>query len=112
MSNRPQILESRLNALHDAHKSTLQLISRLSNLRFQPGSLPLNDPDGDVRGELTAEIHDSLKREDEELEILKQEVQELSHTDQGQPVPRQADEDKDQARLIIQVARVVEDFKM
>ena len=64
-------LQARLDALQDTHKATLQLISRLTSLKVEPGSLPPNPASPDARSELTAEIHDRLKREDEDLEMLR-----------------------------------------
>lgn len=110
-SARLQSLETRLNTLHEAHKTTLQLITRLSNLKFQPGSLPGTNEGGDVRTELTSEIHESLKKEDEELEILRQEVQDVTSLDHSAAARRDTEKSKDQARLAVQIARLGEDFK-
>jgi protein transport protein SEC20 len=112
MSSRLQALEVRLATLHDTHKSTVQLINRLSNLKFQPGSLPLAEDEGNVRNELTTEIHDNLKKEDDELEILRQEVQESAYTNHSTSSSRDSEREKEQSRLAIQIARLSEDFKM
>src|SRR4051812_7600949 len=70
-----QSLTNRLNALSESNKAILKLIQRLSKLDFQPGSVPLSSEEGDVRLELSAEIHESLKQLEEELELLRQEVE-------------------------------------
>lgn len=101
-------LETRLNALHESHKRTLQLVSRLANFKFQPGSPSLASEDTNVRTELTAEIHESLKKEDEELEILKQEVQDFTESTSR----RDARREQEQTRLNVQVARIGEDCKL
>jgi protein transport protein SEC20 len=106
-SDRLQSLEDRLNVLHETHKTTLQLISRLANIKFQPGSISLDTEAGNVRQELTAEIHENLKKEDEELEILKQEVQDTTESSSRRDPRRE----QEQTRLSVHVARIEEDFK-
>jgi protein transport protein SEC20 len=107
-SARIRSLEERLNVLHEAHRVTLQLINRLANLKFQPGSLSLDNEEGNIRTELTTEIHENLKKEDEELEILKQEVQDTAESS----ARRDARKEQEQKRLTVQVARIVDDFKI
>ena len=73
-----QSLAARLTSLSESNKAVVQLIQRLAKLDFQPGSQPLDSPDdGDVRLELSAEIHESLKSIEEELELLRQEVEDI-----------------------------------
>ncbi|KAF2675460.1 hypothetical protein BT63DRAFT_409545 [Microthyrium microscopicum] len=110
-SSQLQSLEARLTALHETHKTTLQLITRLANLKFQPGSLSLSNDGENVQTELTSEIHEGLKKEDEELEILKQEVQDVTTLDHGATARRDTQKGKEQARLAVQLARLGEDFK-
>ncbi|KAF2459891.1 hypothetical protein BDY21DRAFT_377471 [Lineolata rhizophorae] len=143
-------LASRLTTLSDAHKSTQHLIARLAKL--QPSSpsgasSPFRSPsasfaslpngssaaefeDGatDARAELTAEIHEQLRQQEEELELLKEEVEELGagvvaqtghrhgpaagSTASGAGERRRAsDSARERARLNILVARVGEDLK-
>jgi protein transport protein SEC20 len=103
-------LQARLDALQETHKATLQLISRLTSLKIEPGSLPSNTADPDARSELIAEIHDRLKREDEDLEIASQEVQDSAVSDLSASAHRDSDREKAQALLAIQVAKLREDF--
>lgn len=70
-----QDLNGRLTSLFDAHKQTVHLISRLAKLPAQPGSAPLNSDSADARSELSTEIHQSLKEQEEDFEILRQEVE-------------------------------------
>jgi protein transport protein SEC20 len=103
-------LQARLDALQETHKATLQLINRLASLKLQPGSLPANTTTPDARSELTAEIHDRLKREDEQLEIASQEVQDSTVSDLSASAHRDGERDRVQALLAIQVAKLREDF--
>jgi len=70
-----QELNSRLTALFDAHKQTLHLINRLAKLPSQPGTGSLNPDSTDARIELGAEIHQSLKEQEEDFELLRQEIE-------------------------------------
>ncbi|KAF2141813.1 uncharacterized protein K452DRAFT_318753 [Aplosporella prunicola CBS 121167] len=105
-----QALSTRLTQLSDANKQTVQLIQRLAKLQFQPGSTPLDAQDeGDVRVELGSEIHEGLKQQDEELEFLRQEVEELT----ASSVKRKdnSEREREKSRLNIQIARLGEDLK-
>lgn len=110
-----QSIHARLTALSESKKQTLQLIERLSKLKFQPGSTPLNDDEGDVRVELSSEIHESLKALEEELDLLRQEVEEISAASAAATVSarqrRDSERDREKARLSIQVARLGEDLR-
>jgi protein transport protein SEC20 len=109
-----QSLNTRLNALSDNYKTTLQLINRLAKLHFQPGSTPLDDnSEGDVRVELSSDIHDSLKVLEEDLELLKQEVEDLTAGDSyNYQRRRESDRERDRSRLSVQVARLAEDLRL
>ncbi|RAR10126.1 sec20 domain-containing protein [Stemphylium lycopersici] len=105
-------LTKRLNSLSESNKAVGQLIQRLAKLDFQPGSQPLDTAEeGDVRLELSAEIHESLKGIEEELELLRQEVEDV--TLQGGITGRRRDSSKDSERnrLAILLARLTEDLK-
>ncbi|TLD24431.1 Sec20-domain-containing protein [Venturia nashicola] len=116
-------ITARLSALCESHKTTLQLIQRLSKLSFQPGSVPLDTEEGDVRIELTSDIHESLKQQEEELDLLKQEVedwawedpQHASHTlrrkESEKDNSREKDREREKLRAKVQVARLAEDLK-
>lgn len=106
-----QTLTTRLTALSDSNKSTQQLIQRLAKLDFQPGSQPLNADEGGVRLELSAEIHESLKQIDEELELLRQEVEDVVHGTGHSARRRDSSKESERSRLAILLARLTEDLK-
>lgn len=109
---RTQTLATRLTALSEQNKATGHLIQRLAKLDFQPGSQPLDgSDDGDVRLELSAEIHETLKGIEEELELLRQEVEDV--TQQTAAIGRRRDSTKEneRSRLAVLLARLTEDLK-
>ncbi|KAI1767669.1 Sec20-domain-containing protein [Hypoxylon sp. FL1150] len=69
-------LQDRLAALQDATNQLEELIDRLANFDFQPGSVPLGagDNDDNVVAELGAEINQVLREQEEELELLREEI--------------------------------------
>jgi len=95
--------------LSETLKATNALITRLSKLTFQPGSEPL-DSENSVRIELAQDIHDSLKQLEEDLELLKQEADDLSSVSAAHK-RRDSVQDRDRARLSAQVARLGEDLR-
>lgn len=99
-------LQERLTALQNTTKQVEELIQRLSNLNFQPGSVPLDDEDGDVSAELSGEIHQTLKEQSEDLELLEQEVEDLPT---GRPG---SDQDRDRAELSSRVGRAGQELKV
>jgi len=104
-----QSLSSRLDALAEELRTALQLSNRLAQLSFQPGSIPL-EGEGDVRTELSADIHERLKRQEEDFELLKQEV--ADYAGAARPSQRRENERTlEKSRLHIQVARLGEDLK-
>ncbi|KAF2682778.1 hypothetical protein K458DRAFT_341625 [Lentithecium fluviatile CBS 122367] len=114
-----QTLTKRLTALSDSNKSIQQLIQRLAKLEFQPGSQPLNTEEGDVRLELSAEIHESLKGIEEELELLRLEVEDLVNAGaSGRDTARRRDSARDsnreseRSRVAVLLARLTEDLKL
>ena len=98
-----------LSHLSDSLKATNALITRLSKLSFQPGSEPLEDS-SNVRVELAQDIHDSLKQLEEDLELLKQEAEDLTNSTNTHR-RRDSERDRDRARLSAQVARLGEDLR-
>ncbi|KAK7520211.1 Sec20-domain-containing protein [Phyllosticta citriasiana] len=106
-----QALATRLSSLSDQNKQTVQLIHRLAKLQFQPGSAPLEGDEGDVRIELSSEIHDSLKQQEEELELFRQEVEELIGSRVIRTGTNESEKEREKSRLSIQVARLGEDLK-
>lgn len=106
-------LSARLTALSDTHRQHLHLITRLSKLPVQPGSSSLNPDQGDARVELSAEIHQSLKEQEEELELLRQEVEDLTSTASWAGSRRRdSQKERERAGLAAQVARLGEDLKL
>ncbi|EKG22238.1 Sec20 [Macrophomina phaseolina MS6] len=104
-------LATRLASLSNQNKQTVQLIHRLAKLQFQPGSTPLDGEEGDVRVELSSEIHDSLKLQEEELELLRQEVEEFTAGSALGGKKKDNEKEREKSRLSIQVARLGEDLK-
>ena len=108
-----QTLTTRLTALTESNKSVGQLIQRLAKLDFQPGSQPLNDGEGDVRLELSAEIHETLKSIEEELELLRQEVEDVLQQSSGVLGKRRdSSKEGERSRLAVLLARLTEDLKL
>lgn len=78
----------KLKALQESNTQVHELIDRLANIEFQPGSVPLsdslgvynNDNDGDdgVLSELVAEILQMIKEQEEDLELLHEEIHDLN----------------------------------
>jgi protein transport protein SEC20 len=106
-----QPLTSRLNTVSETNRSILQLIHRLSKLDFQPGSVPLNSEEGDVRLELSAEIHESLKQCEEDLELLRQEVEDVVQRPGNIVRRRDSVRESETSRLAVLLARLTEDLK-
>ncbi|KAK5196978.1 Protein transport protein sec20 [Exophiala xenobiotica] len=100
-------LNQRLQALADSYKDTLNHIQQLRT--FSALSYPDPNPD-ERRVELANEIHDSLKAQEDTLEILRQEFD-----DDTIPRPRRAslggDRASERERNADLVARLTEDLK-
>lgn len=75
-------LVERLTALQESNAQLKDLIERLATIKFQPGSIPLDNEDGNVATELTEEIHQTIKEQDEDFEMLQEEVYDM---DSGRP---------------------------
>jgi len=67
-----QTLSERLTALQESNAQLKELIERLATIKFQPGSIPLYNEEGNVITELTSEIQQTLKDQDEDLELLQE----------------------------------------
>lgn len=73
-----EALQERLAALQETTAQLKELIDRLANIEFQPGSVPLGSDDEDnVAAELGAEINQILREEEEDLELLREEITDL-----------------------------------
>ncbi|KAI4263457.1 MAG: hypothetical protein L6R42_001400 [Xanthoria sp. 1 TBL-2021] len=106
-----QHVNARLQPLNDAHRQTIQLIHRLSKHSVPLGSSPLNP---DVRLELSTEIHQNLKEQEEELELLRQEVEDqaISTGWTSSARRRNSGKEREHTETIAQVARLAEDLKL
>lgn len=106
------VTTANLAALSDSIKLTFQLIHRLSKLTFQPGSTPL-DESADVGLELAQDIRDNLKQNEDDLESVRQEVDDLIGLSTASTTTRRRNsiKDRDRARIAAQVARLEEDLK-
>lgn len=95
----------RLQTLVDTHHQTVALIQELS--KFPAGTTDVTDPE-ERPLELATEIHDSLKEQEDALEILRQEV-----SDSGIVDPRRAAQPNrsERERQVDLVARLTEDVK-
>ena len=108
-------LQARLAPLFDSLKQTQNLINRLSKLPSTLGSAPSNPDEGDTRIELSSEIHQTLKEQEEDFELIWQEAEDLStisswarRRDSG----RDSNKEKERNDLASQVAKLGEDLKM
>ncbi|KAI0899351.1 Sec20-domain-containing protein [Annulohypoxylon nitens] len=71
-------LQDRLAVLQDATNQLKELIDRLANFGFQPGSVPVGVSDDDnVYSELGSEINQILREQEEELELLQEEITDI-----------------------------------
>lgn len=69
-------LQERLNTLQETTAQLRELIDRLANLKFQPGSVPLaTDEENSVSGELSGEIASTLRDGEDEQELLQEEIE-------------------------------------
>ena len=109
-----QTLNARLTALFDSLRQIQQLINRLSRLSAQQNPTPSNLDEGDARVELGAEIHQSLKEQEEDFELLRQEVEDHTNSSNRAATARRKDSgrEKEKTNLTAQVARLGEDLKM
>ncbi|KAK7970744.1 hypothetical protein PG996_000827 [Apiospora saccharicola] len=68
-------LHDRLTSLQDAMTQLRELIERLANFDFQPGSVPLAaGDDDDVSAELSTEIIQIIREQNEDLELLQEDI--------------------------------------
>jgi protein transport protein SEC20 len=73
-----EVISERLTALQDSNTQLKDLIDRLATIRFQPGSIPLDDDEDNVMTELTSEIQQTLREVEEDWESLEEDVLDLS----------------------------------
>ena len=108
-----QTLYARLTPLFEANKGTLHLIHRLAKLPAQPGSQSFDPDASNARLNLSTEIHQSLKEQEEDFEILQQEVEDQVNNSSWTSATRRKDSEKERAKadLATQVARLGENLK-
>lgn len=105
-------LTARLTPLFETLKQTQQLITRLSKLSTPPGASSSNPEEGDARVELSAEIHQSLKEQEEDYELLRQEVEDQTDISISSSSARRKDSGREKTDLASQITRLGEDLKM
>lgn len=106
-------IQTRLQALAESLKQTQQLITRLSKLSPQPGSTS-SVPEEDRRVELGEEIHESLKEQEADFELLRQDAEDFADRSARTSSVRRVENQKDQEKIEIaaRVAKTGEDLKM
>lgn len=92
----------RISSVYDAHKKTIQLIQRLSKL-------PASDTH-ENRVELSAEIHQSLKEQDEDFELLRQEFEDHANWENWAVRRRGSEIDRERTALAAHITRLGEDL--
>jgi protein transport protein SEC20 len=101
-----EALHERLTALQEATSQLKELIDRLGHVKFQPGSVPLSGGDDhNVATELSTEINQIIREEEEDLELLQEEITDLRS---GRPGSEAA---HSKARLKDGAARLEEELK-
>jgi protein transport protein SEC20 len=70
-------VSERLKVLQESNVQLRDLIDRLANLKFQPGSIPLDEEEDNAKVELAAEIHQIIKDQEEDLTDLQEDVIDL-----------------------------------
>ncbi|RFU32014.1 hypothetical protein B7463_g4325, partial [Scytalidium lignicola] len=98
-------LSERLVVLQESNAQLKDLIDRLANLKFQPGSVPLDNEDGNVMTELAVEIQQTLKEQDEDFELLQEQAYDLLAGKPGS----EAHERK--TKLLESIQRAVQELK-
>ena len=109
-----QALNARLTSLFESLKQTQQLVTRLSKSSTQGGGSHSNPDESDARGELSAEIHQSLKEQEEDFELLRQEIEDQTNPSSWSLSVRRRESGRDSQRtdLAAQITRLGEDLKM
>lgn len=68
-------LQEKLATLQDSVSQLKGHIERLANFDFQPGSIPIGaSEDDNVSAELSSEINQILREQEEDLELLQEEI--------------------------------------
>ena len=111
-------LSIRLNTLSDTIKQTQAQVQRLYAYKPNDNSRPVSpaastdnldtQDSSTFRTELSAEIHEALKKEEEGLELIRQEVHDFIG---GSNSGLSSERDRAKSRLSIQTVRLGEDLK-
>jgi protein transport protein SEC20 len=111
-------LAASLVSVTDSLKSTNTLITRLARLTFPPGAEPLDDEGNSVRIELAQDIHEGLKQLEEDLELLRGDIEDSTPTVKAPATGRlrsgsvrHSNRGQEHERLGTQVVRLGEDLK-
>lgn len=100
-----QSLSDRLSELQETNAQLKSLIDRLTNLKFQPGSIPLDDEEGNVMTELSAEIYQTLKDQDEDFINLEEDILDVNLLLPG------AEFDEKKERFDVHMKKAQQEFK-
>lgn len=84
-------LSERLTALQESNAQLKDLIDRLATINFQPGSVPLDTTKENVVGEITVEVQQTLRDQEEDFELLQEEVYDLDSGRPGSELEQQKD---------------------
>jgi protein transport protein SEC20 len=84
-------LSERLTVLQESNAQLKELIDRLAIIKFQPGSVPLDATKENVVGEITVEIQQTLRDQEEDFEVLQEEVYDLDSGRGGSELEQQKD---------------------
>jgi protein transport protein SEC20 len=111
-------LAASLASVTDSLKSTNTLITRLARLTFPPGAEPLDDEGNSVRIELAQDIHEGLKQLEEDLELLRGDIEDSTPIAKAPASGRlrsgsvrHSSKGQEHERLGTQVVRLGEDLK-
>jgi protein transport protein SEC20 len=112
MATSIQDLSARLTTLSDSNKTTIQLIQRLARLssannQSSPSASYYADGSEDIQAELTSDISESLRSQDDDFELLRQEI-EWFESSSAAWTRRQ---DQEWTRLSVQTAKLEEDLR-
>ncbi|EQL38601.1 hypothetical protein BDFG_00169 [Blastomyces dermatitidis ATCC 26199] len=96
-------LQTRITSLSTTHKQTIPLIQRLQNLPATPGT------GDDARLELAAEIHLRLKEMEEQMELLRVELEQLESSWNRKRESGVMEAERE--RVVVVVGKLEEDLK-
>ena len=100
-----QSLSEKLATLQASNAQLKDLIDRLATIKFQPGSIPLDNEEGNVITELTAEIQQTIRDQDDDFKVLQEEVKDLPSGREGSELEQQ------KAGLEYTVERAIRELK-